>query len=314
MKNDPVQLALERLDDERADLAKALASKYALVVAKAARLIGDGDRGDRSRRDLTDHLSTAFTRLLRAEAAADKGCVAKLAIVRALTKLDHDDAELYLAGMKHIQREPVWGGSEDTAAELRGICALGLAGSTCHAKLRELVPLMVDPEWPARCGAVRAIAVIGSEAAGLLLRLKALTGDPEHDVMVDTLAGVLAIEGPDAVPLALTLAGEHDAAILALGTSRLAPAIDALKSLFARTANPETKATILLALASARTEPAIEFLVELVRTAPHATVAAALRALAIHRADPKLREIAASAVDSRADRTIDAVYSREFGG
>ena len=52
-----------------------------------------------------------------------------IAIARALFALDYDGEGLYLAGMRHVQMEPGWGGSSDTAVELRGMCAMGLAST-----------------------------------------------------------------------------------------------------------------------------------------------------------------------------------------
>src|SRR4051794_23936856 len=130
MKNDPVETALAALDDipvrtpeGRKQIAKALAGKSNLVAAKAARIVGDAQWAD-----LKEELATAFARFVRQGGSLDKGCKATVAIARALFAMDYDNAELYLTGMRHVQMEPVWGGSVDTAAELRGICAMGLVG------------------------------------------------------------------------------------------------------------------------------------------------------------------------------------------
>jgi hypothetical protein len=307
LKNDPIQKALEILDDPGADLGKALLSKHSLVAAKAARMIGEAER-----RDLAESVATALGKLLTAPAAADKGCSAKIAMARALNKLEYDDAGLFLKGMKHIQLEPVWGGSEDTAADLRAVCAMGLAGSTYFHKLREIVWLMADKEWPARCGAIRAIAACGGDSAALLLRLKALTGDKVDEVMSDCYTALLAVEGASAVPLVVSLAPRSEAATLALGASRLAEAIEALKELFSRTADPESRRSILLSLATARTESAIEFLIGLIGDAAPQTAAAGLRAIAIHRADAKIRDLVSRAIQSREDSHLDPVFFEAF--
>ncbi len=137
--------------------------------------------------------------------------------------------------MRHVQMEPVWGGSVDTAAELRAICAMGLANTRYPGKLRALVDLLADREWQARAGAVRALAVAGSEAALLLLRFKALSGDHEPEVIADCFTGLLSAEGADAVPFVASFADSKDkdvkhAAILALGASRRADAIEWMMS------------------------------------------------------------------------------------
>ena len=119
-----------------------------------------------------------------------------MAIACALFNFDYDSAELYLSGVRHVQTEPVWGGSSDTAAELRAICAMGLANTRFPGKLRALVDLLVDREWQARAGAARALAATGCEAALLLLRSKALSGDCE-EVLSDCFGGLLTTEGAE---------------------------------------------------------------------------------------------------------------------
>jgi len=297
MKNDPVQSALAALDDvplHTADglkqMAKALASKSNLVAAKAARISGEAQWVE-----LTVELVAAFDRFLKRGSEIDKGCVALNAIARALYALDYDGVELYLAGMRHVQMEPGWGGSSDTAVELRSVCAMGLASTTYPNKLRELVNLLVDPEWQARSGAVRAIAAVGSETASLLLRFKALTGDKEPDVLADCFSGLLDIEGAEAVPLVTSFAeGRNqevrEAAILALGASRRSDAIDWLKERFDGVAHPETRQCILLSLATSRTEAAIEFLLGVIHEGSAQTSAMAVSAMEVNRTDRRIQE------------------------
>jgi len=306
MKNDPVQSALAALDEiplhtaeGRKQIAKALASKSNLVAAKAARVIGDAQWTE-----LTDDLVAAFERFLKRGADLDKGCAALTAVARALYSLDYDGEELFLSGMRHAQMEPGWGGSSDTAAELRAICAMGLASTTWPGKLRELVDLLVDREWQARAGAVRAIAAIGSEAATLLLRFKALSGDKEPDVLADCFSGLLAVEGAEALPLVTSFAVARDrevreVAILALGASRRADAVDWLKERFAGVADLETRQCILLSLATSRTEAAIEFLLGLIRDGSAQTSATAVSALEINRADQRMQEEVEKALRAR---------------
>jgi HEAT repeat protein len=307
MKNDPIQSALAGLDEiplhtpeGRKPMAKALASKSNLVAAKAARIAGSAHWIE-----LTDELVTAFDRFLKRGAELDKGCVALIAIARALYNLDYREAELFLNGMRHVQREPVWGGSEDTAVELRSVCAMGLASTTFPDKLRELVDLMVDSEWQARAGAVRAIAVVGSEAASLLLRFKALTGDKEPDVVADCFGGLLDVQGAEAVPFVASFAvGRNkevrEAAILALGTSRRADAVEWLKERFTGVADAETLQCILLSLATSRTEAAIEFLLGVIRSGNAHRSAMAVSAMEINRADQRIHEEVEKALRARA--------------
>lgn len=304
MKNDPIQAALAALDDVPVHTAegvkhfsKALAGKSNLVAAKAARIIGETQWTE-----LTDELVKAFHRFLARGAETDKGCAALNAIARALYALDYDGAELYLAGMHHVQQEPGYLGATDTAAELRGVCAMGLASTNYRDKLRELVELLVDAEWRARAGAVRAVAAVGSEAAALLLRFKAQVGD-EPDVLGDCFSGLLEVEGAAALPFIERFAVDRDeevreAAILALGASRRADAVDWLKERFGAVAG-EAKKTILLALATARTEPAIEFLLEVIRKGSESESVLAVAAMEVNRRDQRLREEVEQALRAR---------------
>ncbi len=295
MKTDPVESALAALDDiplhtdeGRVQIAKALAARSNLLAAKAARIAGEAQWAA-----LTDDLAAAFDRFLRRGAALDKGCRASIAIARALYSLDYDGASLFLRGMRHVQMEPVFGGSVDTATELRAVCAMGLAATTCPDKLRELVELLVDTEWQARAGAVRAITAVGSEAACLLLRLKALAGDKEPEVTGDCFTGLLSLEGAAAMPLVTSFAQGQDAALrevsmLALGATRRPDAIQWLIERFAQVADNETRQSILLALATSRTEEAIAFLLGVIRDGSSRSSEMAVSAMEVNRADPRI--------------------------
>ena len=306
MKNDPVQSALAGLDEIPLHtpegwklIAKALSSKSNLVAAKAARIAGDAQWTE-----LTDELAVAFDRFLKRGMELDKGCAALIAIARALYGLDYDGVELYLAGMRHIQMEPGWGGSTDSAVELRAVCAMGLASTTYPFKLRELVNLLVDREWQARAGAVRAIAAIGSDAATLLLRFKALLGDKEPEVLSDCFTGLLAIEGAEALSLIKSFADGRnqevrEAAILALGASRRSDAVEWLKERFEAIAHLETRQCILLSLATSRTEAAIEFLLGVIRDGNPQTSALAVSAMEINQADRRIKDEVEKALRAR---------------
>jgi hypothetical protein len=305
MKSDPTENALAALDEValhtpagRKQLAKAFASRSNRVAAKAARITGEAQWPE-----LTPDLAAAFDRLLARGAEVDKGCVALSAMARTLFTLDCEDHELFLKGMRHVQMEPVWGGSIDTAAELRGLCAMGLVGTRFAHKLRVLVDLLVDKEWQARAGAVRAITTEGSEAASLLLRLKILSGDQEPEVLADCFTGILSLDGSDAMPLVTSFSASTDpaiceAALLALGASRRSDAVDYLCYRFAAVADRETRSCILLALSTSRTDAALEFILGIIRDANPSTSAMAVSAMELHR-DEMLRVEVERALQAR---------------
>jgi HEAT repeat protein len=257
MKNDPIVAALERLTGaDPATAAKELASKSNLVVAKAARIVGESLD--------SSHIPALAKAFLRFLDKGDKGCAALIALARALVTLECDDADLFRQGIRHVQMEGTWGGSQDVAAELRAICAMGLANTRYPQKTRELVTLLADREWTARGGAAKALAAVGSEASAAVLRFKVLTGDEEPEVFCDCLHGLLALEGADALPLAERYLNSRDqpirdAAIHALGECRREDAVELLKNLYNRTTDRETKEAILLTLRTSRTEAGMKF-------------------------------------------------------
>ena len=115
--------ALRQLPPEAAiePLRKAFAHRNNFVVARAADLI----RGF-NLTQLTPELLIAFDRFFEDAVKTDPQCWAKNAISRALAAFEHQDAAVFLRGMKHIQLEPAWGGSSDSAGTLRATCALAL--------------------------------------------------------------------------------------------------------------------------------------------------------------------------------------------
>lgn len=84
-------------------LGKALSGANNVLVAKAARVV---ER--RGIADLIPSLVTAFDRFIGKPANADKGCLAKIAIVEALNGLDHNEEEVFLRGIHHVQKEAVF--------------------------------------------------------------------------------------------------------------------------------------------------------------------------------------------------------------
>ncbi|MCU0521651.1 MAG: hypothetical protein MUF84_13280, partial [Anaerolineae bacterium] len=107
--------------ETRAALRKALALRNSPAVARAADFVGEFLLSE-----LEPDLAQTFERLMVNPTKTDPGCAAKTAIVEALYRLEAYRPETYLAGIGHVQMEPVWGGREDTAAKLRGMSALGL--------------------------------------------------------------------------------------------------------------------------------------------------------------------------------------------
>lgn len=272
-----------------AEAAKCLASKMNLVAAKAARIAGEWQADG-----LTPELVAAFDRFMVKPAATDKRCAAKIEILKALCKLEYSSPSVFRRAIGHVQLEPTWGGSVDTAAEVRALGAMGLAQTDYPEALEEIVPLLLDPERDARIGALRAIAASGLPGGVLLLRLKALSGD-QPEVLGECFAALLRAEPARSLEFVAKFLDHRDeavaeAAALALGDSRLESAFavlrDALQPLRARA----LRRTLLLAIALLRRENAIDFLLDRVRNGESQTSADAVAALAMYGRDPHLQE------------------------
>ena len=222
--------------DDQATLSDALRSglrdHHYLLVARAAEICAE-----RLLYGLENELKAAWRRLLKDAAKRDRQCTAKTAIARALVTLDSQDATFFIEGLGYRQYEPAYGGSVDTAADQRSACALGLVGTAYPRAIAALAELLADPEPGARIGAVRAIACTAPLPAEALLRFKALSGDPEPEVIGECLSALLQVGEEDAVELVAGFLRPGDAdlqlmAALALGESRLPEALAALRDCF----------------------------------------------------------------------------------
>jgi hypothetical protein len=263
--------ALEALRDVPSDtaepeLAKALNLRNNFLVSKAAavalhhRLTG-----------LTPNLAAAFPRFLESPAKSDPQCWAKNALAKTLAAFEYQDAELFLTGMHHIQLEPVWGGSADTAGTLRGTCALALVQCrelNSHRLLIHLIPLLADKELSVRVDAVRAVAQVGTDSAALVLRLRAELASDETALLGTCYSGVLSLEGPSAIPwVAKFLSSEDDGACeaaMAIAQTHTLEAFQLLCATFTRIRDPWFRTAVLSAIALTRQQEATDWLLGLV--------------------------------------------------
>jgi len=320
-KPDPVEQALDRLAALKheaagsavvAELKAFFRNRSNLVVARAA-TVASHLRAT----ELIPDLVAAFDRLMQNPAKLDKGCAATTEIVSALHELDYAEPEIYLHGIHHVQMEGSFGPPVDAAAKLRAISALALARTAYPAALDEVVSLLVD-EWPeARVGAVRALAVNGGEAGALLLKLKILLGESEPDVLAECFSGLLTAAPEKSVRLVAGFVDSEDlavaeAALLALGSSRLPDAFDVLKARWERTAAGPLRKTLLVAIAMVRSDAAVEFLLALLAECSPATAKDVLAALALFRDNEKIRSRVESVVAQRKEKGVSESFGQEF--
>jgi HEAT repeat protein len=298
--------------EHTAELRRSLGDRSNLVVAAAAAVVAA-----QGLVELSAALEAAFDHLLINPLKDDKLCRAKIAVIQALDKLEHDRAEVFRKAARHVQFEPVWGGQEDSAAPLRAAAIFALARIGSSEDLPLLVDSLTDPERDVRIASAQAVASFANEAAALLLRLKARMGDREPEVLCECLSGLLTIDPKENFPFVTEFLDTGDpakceAAVLALGKSQLPEAFEALKSCGSRAIASGLREQILLGIAMLRLPAAIDYLLELVASDSEPDAIAALFALKIHNYDPRLRQRIAELVQKKGSRTLQARFDRDF--
>lgn len=267
--------ALREVPAEAAEpeLARALNLRNNFLVAKAAAVTLH-----HRRTQLTPALAAAFPRFLENAAKSDPQCWAKNALAKTLAAFEYQEPEVFLSGMRHIQLEPVWGGSADTAGTLRGTCALALVQCrelNSHRVLIHLAPLLADKEVSVQVNAARAIEQVGTDSAVLLLRLRAELAAEAPETLGACCSGVLALEGPAALPWAAQfLPPENDSAAeaaMAIAQTHTPEAFERLHSTFETARDTWFRSVVLSAIALTRRQEAADWLLDLIANdAPHA--------------------------------------------
>jgi HEAT repeat protein len=308
LRNQP----LEKQADE---LARALRDKINVVVARAAKLIAEWEL-----RALIPDLCTAFERLLTDPAKRDPQCWGKNAIAKALKDLGHSESETFLKGAQHVQMEPVWGGQEDTAATLRGTCALALlqcTDLTREDKLWTVMRLLSESSPSLRKDGALALESIGGREAALLLRLKARMSDRDSTVTGQVFESLLRVEGSGAVPFVLEFVRSpqdevREEAVLALGVSRLSDAITVLQQLLAAPDSSVSDEILCRALSISRHEDALNSLIQVLQRGRPRQAIAALQALELHKSSHEIQDRIRKAVAHRSEGDIHQELSRLF--
>jgi HEAT repeat protein len=251
-----------------AALRKALGNRNNFLVAKATDLAREF-----TLTALLDDLLAAYDRFFENPEKTDPQCWAKNALSRSLAAMEHQDPEVFLRGMRHIQMEPVFGGRSDTAGTLRATCALALVQCRSLTEtdlLARLVELMADKDKTVRVEVIRAIEQVGSPSASLLLRQRAVLGADEPEVLGACYFGVLRIEGISAISwvsrFLITADDTAAEASLAIAGTHSAEGFDVLRECFAKADDPWWRSVLLSAISLTRQDAALEFLLDLVRT------------------------------------------------
>jgi HEAT repeat protein len=295
----------------QAELKRALGATSNRVVARAAQIAGN----DRLATLLPD-LEAAFDRMMINPVKTDPGCLAKLAIVKALSAMDAAADGVFLAAARHRQPEPAFGEPIDTGAELRAAAIVALAQASHPKALEEAVQLLVDKEPRARLGAVSALATAASSSSALVLRLKALLGDEEPQITEESLKALLEIEA-DAVPfVASFLVSESvavaKAAALAIGQVRPAGALAALRDAFEGRDDEGLRETVIVSIAMLRDEESIDFLSGIVREGITTDALRVLAALSMYAEDDRVRQKLEKAARAHINPRILATFWELF--
>lgn len=297
-----------------AELKKPLQDRNNYVVSKAAEIAAN-----LKLEELIPDLIKAFGRFLEDPVKSDPQCWAKTAIAKALQDLGHRDADVFFKGSAHIQPEPVWGGAKDSAGRLRSICALALVDCRLEVLriLIRLTDLLADPEAPVRVDAARALGILGAPEASLPLRLKALTGDEESEVVGQCFASLTAIDPGESIEFIRPFLKSAEQSVQAEAASVLAQSKDprALEIVIAFLRQPidlQVRQSVLISLGASPLREAADYLLSVVREETADTASDALTALAASRFRAEIKEAVSAAVSDRENAKLTAAFQREF--
>ncbi len=288
-----------------AAVTEALSDRHYRLVAKAAAICGEQLLYTQEA-----HLIAAYPRMLDNPVKKDPHCIAKGAIVRALVSLDCQDYDFFLAGMRYHQLEPTWGGSIDTALDLRNSSAMGLVGTPYHRAAVAIAELLNDSEAYVRAGAIRAMACVPPDRAEPLLRFKALSGDPEPDVVGECFAALLQIDPDETVNFVRGFLEDKNPEIathtaLALGESRYEPALGALcDALEQPYVEPAFRRILVRAVVLQRNKKAHDWLLSVVQERDIAACEMVIEELGIYRANSRLKANLEAILNERGDPAL----------
>lgn len=262
----------ELTEDDKTLVRRRLGHRNSVVVARAA-----GCAAAHSLSDLVPLLVKRFDDFRKDGPRADKGCVAKLAIVKALDRLEHDRVEWFLEASRIVQHEPAYGGSVDTAVQLRRQSLQAMATFPWFAVSRRLVEMLGDPSPIVRTAAVSALSGFEGREAENILLTKAVCGDDSDDVTGLCLRALLAFGTDQNLTLVLDRLTHADDAIkveaaFAVAESCRDTGLPHLMDAFYDEEELSVRRSILLAISTMRSDEALEFVREQARDRRYADV------------------------------------------
>jgi HEAT repeat protein len=295
-------------------LRRTLADRNNYLVGRAAQMTANLERSE-----LIPDLLAQFDRFMRDPVKTDPQCWAKTGIVKALRNLGYREPQVFVDGLRHVQMEPVWGGRADSAAGLRSTCILALVDCDLDdfEVLVHLTAALADPEKAVRTDAALAFGQLGSSAGALPLRLKALLGDPEPEVLAQCFSSLLALERYDPVEfIASFLRCDSDdvrlEAVCALAESRQPDALVAVKRFWNERMTTEIRRALLVSLGASPLPEAAEFLLAVVKEDSGEVAVVAMTALAASRFRTEMRERTAAVLESKSDSALQDAFEKGF--
>lgn len=336
-KKDPSQQALDEiraLEGEEpseagmARLKKLLAHRSNHVVGRAARL-ADTWKAER----LVPELLAAFDRFMESPVKSDPTCAAKKPIIETLIALGHREPEIYLRGAHHIQMEPVYGGSEDTAATLRGLSGEGLLGCRYADLYNEMTTLLMDANPRTRRIAVESLGHTETPQAEMLLRMVVLADrleseaflrrklrpdEEDADIIALAMHGLMSIAPERSLPfvagfLVAPKPVVMEGAALAIGEARLPESFATLRTAMTRPNGPDLY-ELALPMALTRDDEAFDFLLSAIPSEPTTVAAIIVEALAIYGNDPQRSERVGHAVQIHGGESVRRAFAEHFYG
>ena len=304
-----------RAHPDREQLRKALRDRNNYLVARAADIAAEQGLDE-----LIPDLLAAFERFFIDATRTDPQCLAKTALAKALRHLGHHGAPAYLRGIQHVQLEPTWGGRADTAAGLRGTCALALTDCALDDVeiLTYLADALADPDNVVRIDAAMAIEQLNRPEGAILLRLKALTGDPDPLVMGQCFSSMLSLApmGIVAFISRFLKSPSQDVqleAASALAQCRDPEAMSVLREFWeGPLLSNDVRQALLVNLGASPLREAADFLLEIVADAPIALATGAVAALAASRFHTEVRARLAEVITKRDSAQLQVVFEEKF--
>lgn len=294
-----------------AELRKHLAAKTNVVVAKAARVTAEAELAD-----LLPDLRAAFVHFMQNGEKTDKACIAKIALIKALRKLEDSDLSLFVQGIRYQQLEASFGGKIDTAVDIRCECAYALVEQAAPEALNELITLAFDAELAAQIAAVRAMASTGRYESELLLRMLATSRACDQVVVGECLACLMQLAPDTSFDFVAAYLSDADEALqqasaLALAQTHSSKAFDILRDHW-DDAPGFKRRLLILPFATLRLPEAVDFLLNTVEFEPDTLAREAVQALKIYQHDNNVTSRLRDIVAAKSSHTLSEAWRRIF--